>query len=100
MQNGWTAVVDDDEGENWDANRPADIMLPSPARVDKVPKRWNIAEDTWKGGDSAKKAAPAARRDSGKSAHAADMQPLIEGVNAAALNEKGRLQRKRKNPVC
>ncbi|EIE24970.1 hypothetical protein COCSUDRAFT_83663 [Coccomyxa subellipsoidea C-169] len=76
------------------------ITLPSPARVDKVPKRWNIAEDTWKGGDSAKKATPAAKRGSGRSAHAADMQVLIEGAAAAALNEETRPQRKRKNAAC
>ncbi len=100
MQDGLTAVVADEEGENWDANRPADITLPSPARVDKVPKRWNIAEDTWKGGDSAKKATPAAKRSSGRSAHAADMQALIEGAAAAALDEGTRPQRKRKNAAC
>lgn len=46
--------------ENWDSNRAADVVLPSPDRVDKVPKRWNISEDSPRGSGSAKKATAAA----------------------------------------
>ena len=36
-------------GENWDLNRPADVCLPSPDRVDKVPKQWSIPADACQG---------------------------------------------------
>ena len=37
------------DGENWDLNRPADVCLPSPDRVDKVPKQWSIPADACQG---------------------------------------------------
>lgn len=87
------SVEVDDGVENWDVNRPADVMLPSPARVDKEPKRWNIAEDSWTG--SAKKASPAAR---GKSIAAAEVQAMMEGEHTSASGgEGGRPERKRKS---
>ena len=39
----------DAEEENWDTNRPADVYLPSPDRVDKVSRQWSIPADAWQG---------------------------------------------------
>lgn len=39
----------DVEEENWDTNRPADVYLPSPDRVDKVSRQWSIPGDAWQG---------------------------------------------------
>lgn len=39
----------DAEEENWDTNRPADVYLPSPDRVDKVSRQWSIPTDAWQG---------------------------------------------------
>ncbi len=86
---------DEDEGENWDVNRPADINLPSPERVDKVSKGWNIAEDTWKGGKSAKKAPPSAKKLAA-AAQLTKVQESMEGEVTAAPTAGERPQRKRK----
>ena len=42
-------MLEEDDEENWDANRPADVYLPSPDRVDKAPKQWNIPADACQG---------------------------------------------------
>ena len=86
---------DEADEENWDVNRPADINLPSPERVDKVSKEWNIAEDIWKGGKSAKKAAPSATKFAA-AAQLTEMQQLMEGEVTAASKAGERPQRKRK----
>ncbi|BDA42617.1 probable condensin complex subunit 1 at C-terminar half [Coccomyxa sp. Obi] len=92
---GPAANDDEDEGENWDVNRPADINLPSPERVDKVSKEWNIAEDTWKGGKGAKKTAPSATKLAA-AAQLTQVQQLMEGEVTAAPKAGERPQRKRK----
>lgn len=42
-------MLEEDDEENWDANRPADVYLPSPDRADKAPKQWNIPADACQG---------------------------------------------------
>ncbi len=42
-------MLEEDDEENWDANRPADVYLPSPDRADKAPKPWNIPADACQG---------------------------------------------------
>lgn len=42
-------MLDEEDEENWDANRPADVYLPSPDRADKAPKQWNIPADACQG---------------------------------------------------
>ena len=49
-------MLDEDDEENWDANKPADVYLPSPDRADKAPKQWNIPADACQGSaDKARK---------------------------------------------
>lgn len=78
-------AVPDAGGENWDANRPADIMLDSPDRVNKLPKRWAVAPEACLGTPTGKAgcAKPAA------------VAAAVQQEGAAAV-ERSRPERKRK----
>ena len=85
-------VPDAGVGENWDANRPADIMLDSPDRVDKLPKRWAVAPEAFRGTPAGRSTA-AGRCRPGPAEDAAVVQLQEDGCAAVA---RGRPDRKRK----
>ena len=74
-----------DASENWDANRPPDIMLDSPDRMDKIPKQWDVSLERCQG-----TAEKAGGRRASKQAPAQDGSPATR---------TSRQERKRKKSV-
>lgn len=96
------ATAERDAGEeNWDSNRPADVYLPSPDRVDKAPKQWNIPAEACKGSaDRARKGSrlavaslAAAVKERINVLELGDVQPKV-------AEDKARPDRKRRKGVA